>query len=604
MSLTIMTDSADRRLPDVAHPVRLLTAMSLILLPVLLCGAFIKSYGVNVVFWDEWWMIDVFDKWYAGTLGMSDLLAQHNEHRIFFPRLLILILGHFTGFNTYVNMWASWAALGVIATLYFLLMSSPAANFRSSLAQFIPISWLIFNWGHHENLLWGFQICVFLMLLGALGAIYLLSLDDRSNLAYGGAILSGLVSSFSFANGLFIWPVGVIQLAAQHYLREGKLTARGWRRTTIWGLTGAAVWGGYFLNYYKPSRGIPSLLFALKEPLAAINFFLVYLGLPVSNQFSSWDPIPSAVSQGTAAGMALATAGSYIFFLILFKQKLGILEVRLLSLNLFAILSAAVIVFSRGGLEALPPRYLTLSAFGLCALYALALRIESARQRLPLLGFLAGLIFFGVAHSYLQGAAIGRAYWARRGEMAFWLRSYPCQEDARLLQLFPLSANLARELAQRLEKHHLNVFHESQKIDCGPDRQPKELLSRQGGTDYSIESISQTAGESLVEKLTSDETKRPTLELSGWAVDRESGGPAASVLVNVDGRRDFPTDYGRERMDVALHFNRPAYWHSGFAASLPVAELGPGKHTVRLKIVTPDRRQYYLSEPAIVEVIP
>ena len=54
---------------------------------------------------------------------------------------------------------------------------------------------------------------------------------------------------------------------------------------------------------------------------------------------------------------------------------------------------------------------------------------------------------------------------------------------------------------------------------------------------------------------------------------------------------------------MAIAFNRPAYWHRGFVISLPIAELGPGKHTLRLKIITSDYRQYYQSARAIVVVI-
>jgi hypothetical protein len=86
------------------------------------------------------------------------------------------------------------------------------------------------------------------------------------------------------------------------------------------------------------------------------------------------------------------------------------------------------------------------------------------------------------------------------------------------------------------------------------------------------------------------------LTLTGWAVDREAGGPASSVDINVDGQQDFRAEYGQDRFDVAVVFHQPAYRHSGFAATLPVERLGSGTHLLRLKILSVDRRQYYWSE--------
>lgn len=60
-------------------------------LPIVFLCTLVHSFGVNVPFWDDWEMVPLFQKYDAGNLTLSDLLAQHNEHRIFFPRMTFYI---------------------------------------------------------------------------------------------------------------------------------------------------------------------------------------------------------------------------------------------------------------------------------------------------------------------------------------------------------------------------------------------------------------------------------------------------------------------------------------------------------------------------------
>jgi len=53
---------------------------------------------------NEWKMIPLIEKMYNGTLSFSDLLAQHNENRILFPRVVMLSIGSITRYNTIAEM--------------------------------------------------------------------------------------------------------------------------------------------------------------------------------------------------------------------------------------------------------------------------------------------------------------------------------------------------------------------------------------------------------------------------------------------------------------------------------------------------------------------
>ena len=73
----------------------------LILAPPLLIGILILRNGVDVPVLDEWdGTAPLFEKMADGSLGLGDFYAQHNEHRIFFPRLIFFALGRLTHTGT------------------------------------------------------------------------------------------------------------------------------------------------------------------------------------------------------------------------------------------------------------------------------------------------------------------------------------------------------------------------------------------------------------------------------------------------------------------------------------------------------------------------
>src|SRR5881392_719350 len=93
------------RLRSIGRLARLL----LIAAPPLLIGFLIFRDGVDTPFWDQWdGTAPLFEKMAAGTLGFADFFAQHNEHRIFFPRLISFGLGWLTHWNVRAELFVIW----------------------------------------------------------------------------------------------------------------------------------------------------------------------------------------------------------------------------------------------------------------------------------------------------------------------------------------------------------------------------------------------------------------------------------------------------------------------------------------------------------------
>ncbi|HEY0079836.1 MAG TPA: hypothetical protein VGB73_14590 [Pyrinomonadaceae bacterium] len=86
----------------------------------------------------------------------------------------------------------------------------------------------------------------------------------------------------------------------------------------------------------------------------------------------------------------------------------------------------------------------------------------------------------------------------------------------------------------------------------------------------------------------------PEIVLNGWAIDFKHQRPASGVFVNVDGRNDTLVSYGDERRDVVAYFEDEKYLKTGFTARLAAASLGKGRHALRFKVVSADRREYFV----------
>ena len=78
-------------------------------LPALWIGWLIFRYGVDTPWGDEWdSTLPLLEKMQAGTLGWADFFAFHNEHRIFFPRLLTFGLARLTDWNVRAELLVIW----------------------------------------------------------------------------------------------------------------------------------------------------------------------------------------------------------------------------------------------------------------------------------------------------------------------------------------------------------------------------------------------------------------------------------------------------------------------------------------------------------------
>src|SRR5690349_20468727 len=76
----------------------------LVTLPAFIISWLTLRYSVHVPFWDQWEFVNILEKYHNHSLSFADFWAQHNEHRIFFPRLIWFVLAIFTAWDPYYEV--------------------------------------------------------------------------------------------------------------------------------------------------------------------------------------------------------------------------------------------------------------------------------------------------------------------------------------------------------------------------------------------------------------------------------------------------------------------------------------------------------------------
>jgi len=337
-----------------------------VLLPPLFLLGFLAVKAVDVPFWDQWELVPIIQDYKNDRLTFTDFWHQHNEHRIFFPRLVMVGLAALTKWNVKVEALCGLLIAGVAFVLLLKTLDNTLKKpIRSAAKRAYPLwvpplfSLIWFSLVQWENWMWGWQIQWYLCVLGVMCVVYGLSLARTKVLPARVLLLligGGVLAQYSLGNGVLIWPVLIAGLL--------------YRRTNIKQVISLAVIGLtttflYYLHYVNPP-GSPPKGYALRHPLGAMEYFFAYLGRPLS-YVHLLAPILGVLIFVTFVGV--------IILAYLKKKKDLDAELPWITLGLFAIGSAIITDLSRLGFglfQGYSNRYTTISSLLLIATLVLA----------------------------------------------------------------------------------------------------------------------------------------------------------------------------------------------------------------------------------------
>ncbi len=251
-------------------------SLALAVLPALFLLGLIIFNSVNVPYWDQWELVPVIQHVHSGHIYFHDFWAQQNEHRIFFPRIIMIISAFITGWNVRVESLISLviASCSFIIIMKTLRITQRELKRKSLFLLPLLLSLIWFSPAQVENWLWGWQIQWFLSVFGVVLVTFGIARIKQRVLTYPNLLLlltGGIIASYSLGNGVITWPLLV---AALLYLRVPI------EKTVIAAITGLLSTGLYYHHYINPSPHSTALI--SKEPVLFIKYVLVYLGRPLS----------------------------------------------------------------------------------------------------------------------------------------------------------------------------------------------------------------------------------------------------------------------------------------------------------------------------------
>ena len=282
----VADDPPRKRIVDRMDPraVNLLTGFGFCV-PIIGYFYLLSQYSLNVIVGDQWDDITVIKDSYLHGIDWSSLWALHNENRLLFPNIIVIVLAHTVNFNIQVEEYLG--ALMLLAAAALMIWAHKRRSPSTPWLYYCPVAFLTFSVVQWQNTLWGFQMAWYLVLLCFAASLVFLDRPTLSWWVFGMAVVVGVIGSFSSLQGLIIWPVGVLLL----YHRR-----RPWPLAVVWIVAGAASIFLYFHNFSNAAGEAPN--FVWQHPFVAIRFYLALIGDIVGDPLSNRPPNDAVIAFG------------------------------------------------------------------------------------------------------------------------------------------------------------------------------------------------------------------------------------------------------------------------------------------------------------------
>jgi hypothetical protein len=548
----------------------------LLFAPALASFVLVACYGVNVPFQDQWHIAPIFLEAARGELTFSDLVAQHNESRKLFPRLVYLGAGLISGWNTRVEMLLTQGlVLLTLVNLALLGIRGWRSDRRRALALGALASAMLFSPIQHFNFTFGIQLCVYLPAY-CLTACLLLATSRLG--AYSQAFLYSLlctVATFSYANGMICW----VLIAALLWSDGRSSRDRRLGPWVVWGLGFAANLALYFWDYARPAHH-PPFGAALDRKLETVFVFLALLGAPLSGKLSH-ERVAFVV--GFALTLLYATLLAYVAL----RRHDGSLRERSrpwLLLGAYAIVTSAVIAAGRigfGGEAVLHSRYMAFSlllAVALVFLVPLCLDHAASHATIPIGAAVAVRRTLGIA-------CAGLVAWTWAATIGRYPRDLEKRLQAKAAVLFS-RYDAAEELLRSTQQEPEPLRSVALELDRLGLLRPSLL-----GPDLADSVGAPSGALGAVEGIDSEGDGR--LRIRGWACLARNGRPADAVLITRGAQvgRLEPVSLVRpreRRSEIADRFGLRGAPRLGWSARLQVPDGSTPIGSVRAWAVDAD----------------
>ncbi len=333
-----------------------------------------------------------------------------------------------------------------------------------ALFVFLPAVIMALSPRSYEALM-GFGFPHYLEILFYVAALRLLGFGTGA-IAFAGGMACAEGATFSLANGLWIWPIGLVVL----------LSRRMFLRGAVWTTVAAATIVAYF-HGYLPTGNHPDPAFFAEHPLGVLEHFLALNGTVFATT------VPVAIACGTIALVLYL----WVCALVLRdwwhageRPPYGFwLMATVLASN--ATITAGRAIF--GPIQALDSRYAAMIALAPIGLYwCLFVRRGTWRLGAPAVRLVAAGMVAGYAITSVETWAAAPEWYSRKEETAYLLYTMANQPDSLVLKTYPIVVE-GRWFSAQLQQLQINVFAEphirSRRSDANAGPSPAADRNRQ-----------------------------------------------------------------------------------------------------------------------------
>lgn len=539
-----------------------------------LAAAIINHYGVNVPYGDEWNVVTLLGKWQSHELSLADLYSAHNGHRILVPRLIYFAIAWLAHGNLRVEMFVSlFFCILTSAGLYLLVRRTVPGSTTKHLALWGLINLFLFSPIQAENWLWGFQLQVFLSNLCVIGALVCVSWQSGTLVRFFSTLAFALAGTFSFGNGLLIWPAVFLVLLC----RREKVTV-----LVIW-LGFAVMVALAYLPGYPAREPTPAVI----RWFDYLLYFGGFLGAPLARIPNS-NPLLLPVLLGSILVGVFFWVGARL----LPRREALRNAAPWLALGAYVIASAIMAARARihsGPVHALDSRYTTVSSLLLISLIGLVASVlvpartsSSIKSRIIPAGVIAALVAFYAIN------------------LPFELRYLRLNHSFRALGKAALEFSAVLDLEQKCRAlllirqepetfaRSLGVLDRLQLLDP-PRRLSASLADAEGRPKRTTEEFGK------FEKVEFGSAE--LLVASGWSYLPEESGPPPCVLLAYRSAEDWKaftlSEVTERRPDLAARAKSEKYRQTGWSLTFPRNVLPAGEQEISAWALDADRGDTY-----------
>jgi hypothetical protein len=248
-------------------------------LPALCAFSMMWKHWVAVPFWDEWDTPGAqLASYYRGTLNFAELLSQHNEHRLLFPRLVWLPMAILAGWDVRHEMVLTFCFVSLGSAGLYKLLGFSGGSPAGRAFVFGLMNLLLFSPRQYETFLVGAQGLTFVPTVALLFALLVnLSRNSLRMKTIVNATLA-LVSTYSLGNGMLLW---LLVFPLETRSAAADFPASRPRAPIFWGaaylLIATLAVAGYFISYQHPPLS-PPVVSPIEQLPAFVRFVVVWIG--------------------------------------------------------------------------------------------------------------------------------------------------------------------------------------------------------------------------------------------------------------------------------------------------------------------------------------